>query len=60
MRCTEAIQLHPDKPPVCTPEGAYAPKQCRGEVCFCVTLEGRSIPYYKVLKKLAHFMECGK
>jgi hypothetical protein len=56
----EAVKLHPKKPPTCTPEGAYAPKQCRGEVCFCVTPDGRPIPYYKVIRKLANSMECSK
>ncbi|XP_021933559.1 uncharacterized protein LOC110836558 isoform X2 [Zootermopsis nevadensis] len=58
MPCMEAVKLHPKKPPACTPEGAYAPRQCRGEVCFCVTLDGRPIPYYKVIRKLADSMEC--
>jgi hypothetical protein len=56
----KAIELHPDKPSVCTPEVAYAPRQCRHEVCFCVTLEGGPIRYCKVLKKLADFVQCGK
>lgn len=60
MPCMEAVKLHPKKPPACTPEGAYAPRQCRGEVCFCVTLDGRPIPYYKVIRKLADSMECSK
>jgi hypothetical protein len=60
MPCIEAVKLHPKKPPVCTPEGDYAPRQCRGEVCFCVTVDGRPIPYYKVIRKLADTMECSK